>query len=603
MFKIIKKIQHTHTVRDLPVDRCPMKRLISDMFHSADMSFLSLKSTKKNALIDFLSVLPDIATRACSKDNIKHGFIQAGIIDEDLNRYPVFNKILATCRQQPTLEEYHTVLETFPEFIEIMDKFGHIDEEQFDVRGIRMDKDINGQDVFRTAGIAQESFQRSKCLTHFHQVDMRLERLQIIKSKENEKKATANMKHDELVQANKKVVEVICSKLLRDGIIDESAEICEDHLKLCSMKIFSELTNPQLEVFILARDTSVTKSQLPAKGKLKDTEDDTVRNRICRAFDCRTMPNIIEGALPFDLSDQADVTEADNSSFHKITLTEDSTIFPSTLLSDTAWVTYVIRLLDLETTSDTTTEVTTTEKEKGDLLLIKLRERFKAHVKDRVKQAAKKNHWILKFAYKNLPIVAAAMILSKHLKLDLQCLGESECLLSSNANQFIPCLAFPRREGAYLYFDINRGVFIRSGKVVRRGFKSRHDEHLAASKEEKSSSHFYFMYPSKEGKRKEKRNKLGCFEHLTQIIGAGFDPASEPAMHVGKNYKEGGLLIMSKDDQQRIKSCLKKELKAVQKFQEVIAYLFEFGYDLALSPENNVSRSPGFESIIGIFGG
>ena len=102
---------------------------------------------------------------------------------------------------------------------------------------------------------------------------------------------------------------------------------------------------------------------------------------------------------------------------------------------------------------------------------------------------------------------------------------------------------------------------------------------------------------------KDKRNKLGCFEHLTQIIGAGFDPASEPAMHVGKNYKEGGLLIMSKDDQQRIKSCLKKELKAVQKFQEVIAYLFEFGYDLALSPENNVSRSPGFESIIGIFGG
>jgi hypothetical protein len=31
--------------------------------------------------------------------------------------------------------------------------------------------------------------------------------------------------------------------------------------------------------------------------------------------------------------------------------------------------------------------------------------------------------------------------------------------------------------------------------------------------------------------------------------------------------------------------------------------LFEFGYDLALSPENNVSRSPGFESILGIFGG
>ena len=138
---------------------------------------------------------------------------------------------------------------------------------------------------------------------------------------------------------------------------------------------------------------------------------------------------------------------------------------------------------------------------------------------------------------------------------------------------------------------------------MRRGFQSRHEEHLVASKDEKSSSHFYFMYPSKEGKKKEKRDKLGCFEHLTQIIGAGFDPASEPAIKVIKNYNKGGLLIMSKDNERRIKLCLKKELMAVQKFQEVIAYLFEFGYNLALSPENNMSRSPGFESILGIFGG
>ena len=303
-----------------------------------------------------------------------------------------------------------------------MNEKGHIEEEQFDVCGIRMDKDINGQDVFRTAGIAQESFQ-------------------------------------------------------------------------CS--------------FI--------KSQLPAKGKLKDVEqDETVRNRICLAFDCRTMPNKIEGTLPFDLSDQADENEAENYSFKKITLTNNTTILPSTLLSDTVWVTYIIRLLDLETMTDTTTEVSTTEKEKADLLLIKLLcEQFKVHMKNRVKQSAKKNHWILRFAFKNLPIIAVTMILSKHLKLDLKCLDESECLLSSNVNQFIPCLAFPKQEGAYLYFDVNRGVFIRSGKVVRHGFQSRHDEHLAASKEEKSSSHFNFMYPSKEGKRKEKRDKLGCFKHLT----------------------------------------------------------------------------------------
>jgi len=60
---------------------------------------------------------------------------------------------------------------------------------------------------------------------------------------------------------------------------------------------------------------------------------------------------------------------------------------------------------------------------------------------------------------------------------------------------------------------------------------------------------------------------------------------------------------MSEDDERRIKSCLKKELTVVQKFQEVNSYFFELGYDLALSLENNVSCSPGFEWILGIFGG
>jgi hypothetical protein len=89
----------------------------------------------------------------------------------------------------------------------------HIHEEHADVCGIRMDKDINGQNVFRTAGIAQESFQCSKCLTHSHQVNMRLDCLQIIKSKEIQKKETANLKHGELVVAPRKVVEINCKKL------------------------------------------------------------------------------------------------------------------------------------------------------------------------------------------------------------------------------------------------------------------------------------------------------------------------------------------------------------------------------------------------------
>ena len=41
----------------------------------------------------------------------------------------------------------------------------------------------------------------------------------------------------------------------------------------------------------------------------------------------------------------------------------------------------------------------------------------------------------------------------------------------------------------------------------------------------------------------------------------------------------------------------------LQKFHDMCAYQFEMGYDLAISPGCNVSRSPGFESVLGIYGG
>jgi hypothetical protein len=55
-----------------------MKMLVSKMFEMDRIKCLLLKYTKKNALIDFLSVIPETVTTACSKDNIKHKLIEAG---------------------------------------------------------------------------------------------------------------------------------------------------------------------------------------------------------------------------------------------------------------------------------------------------------------------------------------------------------------------------------------------------------------------------------------------------------------------------------------------------------------------------------------------
>ena len=62
-----------YAVSDSPTESCPMKK---------ELSFIRMADNKKRALINFLSVIPTIATKACTVDDIRRGFITAGIIDE-----------------------------------------------------------------------------------------------------------------------------------------------------------------------------------------------------------------------------------------------------------------------------------------------------------------------------------------------------------------------------------------------------------------------------------------------------------------------------------------------------------------------------------------
>lgn len=191
---------------------------------------------------------------------------------------------------------------------------------------------------------------------------------------------------------------------------------------------------------------------------------------------------------------------------------------------------------------------------------------------------------------------------------DVTCIQEGDCILTSSSSNFILCLSHPKRQGVYGYFDINRGCFVRSGKVTRRGFDARGSEHEKGAKALTASSHFYGVYPSRFSSRAGSREKQGFFESLQQVILVGFDPTSAGAQSFDKDVAEGGILLLDEDDKASILASMntaegRANPTPIQKFHDVISYQFEFGYDLAIAPELNVSRSPGFESILGIFGG
>jgi hypothetical protein len=198
-----------------------------------------------------------------------------GIIDANVHRWPVWDKILATCRQKIEREEYESIIRNFNHYLSIMEEQGHIPDQYFDDCGVRMDKDVHGKVVVRSATIAQESYQRSKCLSHEYQKNLRHERHQSIQAKVTEKMMAENAKHQLRIVANSEVVAVLYQKLQKEKVIGED-EFGEEHLEKCTVGVFAGLSNAQLEAFIFACDTNYhTKASLPAKGMLEEAKTNT----------------------------------------------------------------------------------------------------------------------------------------------------------------------------------------------------------------------------------------------------------------------------------------------------------------------------------------
>ena len=114
-------------------------------------------------------------------------------------------------------------------------------------------------------------------------------------------------------------------------------------------------------------------------------------------------------------------------------------------------------------------------------------------------EAQLEDHWVLKFARKNLSVVAS-------------CLRESDSLLSNNINNFLPCLSKPTYEGTYGEFDRNRNENTRSGKCTRRGCLVRQQEHYNEAKKKKAMA--YQFNPSK----LEYQNTIENFPRLLEAV-------------------------------------------------------------------------------------
>ena len=145
----------------LTPDRHPMKRIVAKIIDDLIRDGkLVLVANKKNSLIDFTSVLPEMITRAATWPNILKGFLSARFIDDKYRRCPDVNTILSTCRRNPSKEEYSLCFSSFPKLFKLYCLNGHITDNHFKNVGFLRDVDMLGNVVRRVAGISQEYMQQ-----------------------------------------------------------------------------------------------------------------------------------------------------------------------------------------------------------------------------------------------------------------------------------------------------------------------------------------------------------------------------------------------------------------------------------------------------------
>ena len=451
---------------------------------------------------------------------------------------------------------------------------------------------------------------RAEFLTSKYQAGLRLQEIESKKLAVKAKRERENLMHQQHLDAMAAIVKKLCDMIGKDA--DES------NLQACQLKHFANLTSPELKVFIRFHDDSIryVKDIPKTKGSLEEAKRG-LRNRILVAYECREKPSLLEGGMPHNLDEESNDDDSiqldDLVMVHTVDSSDDIAVSPSELLRDQSWIDSIVELFCLDeyvpscfksgvSLDDQQTKDKAELMKTADILVKMLRQRLKEHIK--IRAISRRDHWIWKFARKNLSVVAAYQILAGHMKPRIACIKEGGALLFPNANKFAPCAMHPKHEGCYLFFDNNDCVFIRSGKVTGEGVESRLKQHKSCAEAEIASSRFYEQYPSEKTSRAEKRDKRGCFEDLLPVFAAGFDPNCDIVKSVDKDVKDGGILLLSEYEKARITSCkLDGKMSDIEKFRAILSYQFEIGYDLAIGSRDNVSQSPCFESFIGIFGG
>jgi hypothetical protein len=578
----------------------PLKRRVSSaMLDLKDV--VILPKAHCGALIDHVSTLPGILQKIATKKIIQSGFVAAGLIDEKSFSVPDLAAIMRTTRRTLGLDEERNFLDQFPLLLNVQYENGHLSDAVMEKHGLPIDIDGSGKEVRRESTISGESFQRSKNLTHKIQCQLRQDVNDQILAKKSDKLAKATLETEQLYLLNKDCEESLL-KALRKALKQPDGELS---LELATIDLFAKPTSPLLKAFYEVRKGK-PEAGWPNKGQAKDAQNGSV-NLILLAFGCRC-DSVVEATVAPELVETAaeEIVPVPFETFEAAPMNLATCRF---VVTD-QWIEKCKLAFNPEQMVHFADHSAATLQSHVDTLVKILWSRLLRHINYRVHES-KRGSWVWNFVKENLGPVAAMMILVGHVQSHLLGIVNHShvCLLRNpvGGGNMIPLTgengsrtnAAKSLQGCYLHFDVEKGIWIRSGKATGQPFDDRlrqHDKGAKLRDEVSLKSKFYSHYPSKEAQIDTSTTRFGYYEDLGIYCGLCFVESE-----LLTNHDEGSIFKWSSNSLKRLGKLSWNGAKAQKKRVHMVGYLVELVYDLSIARAHNISGSPGFELPLGAF--
>ena len=365
--------------------------------------------------------------------------------------------------------------------------------------------------------------------------------------------------NSELKRRKNEIIESLKNKIEENEEVEKKLleSSGKDDIKLLEHEDFFARNNTELKAFIMARQKDVPISKLSKKGKVAAAIGGE-KNLLSVSFDLRESPVIYYDQLLLAESEREHVglEQNDDISHREVIVSQHHThLKSSVLLADNEWIDRA-KMIFGQLSATAEREISDDEIKKADILQKILLTRLEKHIRRRIVEEKKRDHWCLKWAERNMAQVAAIMIILNHVKDDCECLDEQITLLKSS-NFFVSANSDEMKNGkhgAYLYFDANNMAWVRSGKVTGRGFSVRHAEHEKKAAAKRTASRFYLCYPTSTCARNKSASRKGYFDNLQQFVAVGFniDDDGERDKVMTGELEKGGIFSFNDEETSKI---------------------------------------------------